>query len=55
MIKTEKKYFGGGHQIRGGWFNTYNFNILSYGFMIVWGKNPLTDKKLAYIKIYKLI
>lgn len=51
MIKTEKKYWVNGYQIRGGWFKTLNLSILSYGVMFSWGKKGITNR----IKLFKFI
>lgn len=38
MIKTEKKYWVNGHQVRGGWFHTYTISLWNYGLLVSWGK-----------------
>ena len=43
LPKTEKKHWVNGHQLRGGWCNTFNISLLSLGVMISWGgRKPIT-------------
>ena len=48
MQQTQLSHWQNGHQIRGGWFHTFNFNILSLGVMFSWGKG-------LRLQLFKLI
>lgn len=38
ITQTERKHWVNGHQVRGGWFHTFNMNIFSLGIMFSWGR-----------------
>ena len=50
MIKTEKKHWVNGYQIRGGYFKTFNLSIFNRGVMFSY---PVAKK--IEVRFYKLI
>lgn len=54
METSTYKHWENGHQIRGGWFHTYNFIIkldyITIGVMLSWG-----HKTLPKLKFFKLV
>lgn len=54
MKTTERKHWENGHQIRGGWFHTYNLAIelghVTIGVMVSWGW-----KVLPKVQFFKLV
>jgi hypothetical protein len=55
MKKTEKRYWVNGHQVRGGWFHTFNFQIFNIGIMIDWKKKSVGFTKKTNIYFFKLV
>jgi len=55
MRKTEKNYWVNGHQVRGGWFHTFNVSLFGFGLMISWGKPPTGEKIKNRIMVFKLV
>lgn len=47
---TERRHWVNGHQVRGGWFHTFNMSIFSVGLMFSWG-----GRRGLAVKIYKLV
>lgn len=54
MQNTSRKHWVNGHQIRGGWFHTFNFSLGGYGFMLCWGTYGLL-KANKFLTVFKLI
>jgi len=54
MEKTEKKYWVNGHQVRGGFFHTFNFSIFNIGMMISYGC-AICKNGTIHLNFYKLI
>lgn len=55
MQTTNKKHWVNGHQLRGGWFHTFNMSIWNYGVMISWGELPNgCRKEKIKIEFFKL-
>ena len=53
MIKTEKKHWVNGYQIRGGYFKTYTFNIKSLGVMFCINGHNIFKSWLSFYKLIK--
>lgn len=43
-MTTNKKNWVNGHQVRGGWFNTFTFSIFNFGIMLIWGIEPKNNR-----------
>lgn len=54
MIKTEKRHWKNGYQVRGNWHKTLAFSLFNVAVMFIWGTRPQDQKKIREIKFYQL-
>lgn len=62
MIKTNKKHWVNGHQVRANWFNTFTLSFFNIGIMFIWGTEPIDSRYsfngkriVSRLEFYKLI
>ena len=55
LLKTKRRHWVNGHQIRGGYFHTLTLSCYFYAVMFSWGDLPSYSQNYLKISLYKLI